>query len=107
MMPIVTFARVYAARYRISETHTLDRIDALAALDLLPSANRDEVAAVFDFLMRTRLEVQLRGVRAGHAASNDIQLARLGATQRDQLRGAFAQIAAVQKQIGYEFPEVA
>ncbi len=31
LMPIVTFARVYAARHRIAQTHTLERIDALAA----------------------------------------------------------------------------
>jgi CBS domain-containing protein len=106
IMPIVTFARVYAARHRIARSHTLERIDALAAADLLPSASRDEIAAAYDFLVRTRLQAQVASLRAGRAPTSTIQLARLGPTQRDLLRGAFAQIAAVQKQIGYEFPEV-
>ena len=106
LMPIVTFARVYAARHRIAETHTLERIDALAAADLLPSANRDELVAVFDFLVRMRLQAQLANLRAGRPPTSSVAVSRLGPTQRDLLRGAFAQIAAVQKQIGYEFPEV-
>ena len=106
LMPIVTFARVYAARHGIPRTHTLERIDALAAADLLPSANRDEIAAVYDFLVRMRLQAQLSSLRADRPPSSSVQLAHLGPTQRDLLRGAFAQIAAVQKQISYEFPEV-
>jgi hypothetical protein len=35
-----------------------------------------------------------------------VQLARLGHTQRELLRQAFTQIAALQKQVSYEFPEV-
>jgi CBS domain-containing protein len=106
LMPIVTFARVYAARHRIAQTHTLERIDALAAADLLPSANREEIVAVYDSLVRMRLQAQLSGLRAGRPPTSTVQLARLGPTQRDLLRRAFAQIADVQKQIGYEFPEV-
>ena len=106
LMPIVTFARVYAARHRIAQTHTLERIDALAAADLLPSANRDEIAAAYDFLVRMRLQAQVANLRAGRPPTSTVQLARLGPTQRDLLRGAFAQITAVQKQISYEFPEV-
>ena len=106
LMPIVTFARVYAVRHGISQTHTLERIDALAAANLLPSANRDELATVYDLLVRLRLQTQASAVRAGLPPSSSVSLARLGATQRELLRGAFAQIAAVQKQISYEFPEI-
>jgi signal-transduction protein with cAMP-binding, CBS, and nucleotidyltransferase domain/predicted metal-dependent phosphoesterase TrpH len=106
LMPIVTFARVYAARYRIPRTHTLERIDALAEAGVLPSANRDELAAVHDFLVRLRLQTQHSALRAGQPATSSVQLSRLGGTQRDLLRGAFTQIAAVQKLISYEFPEV-
>jgi signal-transduction protein with cAMP-binding, CBS, and nucleotidyltransferase domain len=60
---------------------------------------------VFDLLMRMRLQGQLAGLRAGRPPSGSVPLAGLGHTQRELLRGALAQIAAVQKQIGYEFPE--
>jgi CBS domain-containing protein len=105
-MPIVTFARVYAARHGIAQTQTLERIDALAGADLLPSADGDEISDVYDFLMRLRLQGQLAALRAGRQPSSSIQLTALGHTQRERLRQAFAEIAAVQKQISYEFPEV-
>ena len=105
LMPIVAFARVYAVRHQIIKTHTLERIDALADRDLLPSSSRDEITAVYDFLMQLRLQSQLASIRAGRPPTSSIQLSKLGHTQRELLRHAFAQISAVQKTIGYEFPE--
>jgi CBS domain-containing protein len=105
LMPIVTFARVYAARYRLGQTHTLERITALADAGLLPSSDRDELAAVYDFLVRLRLSAQWESIRAGRPPTSRISWAELGHGQREHLRQAFNQIAAVQKQIGYEFPE--
>ena len=105
LMPIVAFARVYALRHRIIQTHTLERIDALADRELLPSSSRDEIIAVYDFLMQLRLQSQLAAIRAGRSPSGSVQITKLGHTQRELLRQAFAQIAAMQKQVGYEFPE--
>ena len=105
LMPIVAFARVYAVRHAILETHTLERIDALADRDLLQSSSRQEIAAVYDFLMQLRLQSQLSEIRAGRPPRSSIQLAKLGHTQRELLKQAFAQIAAMQKKIGYDFPE--
>jgi CBS domain-containing protein len=104
LMPLVAFARVYAARHRLSQTHTLERIDALADRDLLPSADRDEIDAVYDFLMHARLQGQLGAIRAGRSPTSSVQLTKLGHTQRELLRQAFAQITALQKQVSYEFP---
>jgi CBS domain-containing protein len=106
LMPIVTFARVYAARHGLAQTHTMERVDALSAANVLPSASRDEIASAYDFLVRMRLQAQMAAIRAGQPPTSIVQLGRLGSTQRELLRGAFAQIAAVQKQISYEFPEV-
>jgi PAS domain S-box-containing protein len=105
LMPIVVFARVYAQRHGILETHTLERIDALAERDLISSSSRDEIIAVYDFLMQLRLRSQLAAIQAGRSPSGGVQLAKLGHTQKELLKQAFAQIAAVQKKIGYEFPE--
>ena len=105
LMPIVAFARVYAVRHAILETHTLERIDALADRDLLQSSSRQEIAAVYDFLMQLRLQSQLSEIRAGRPPRSSIQLAKLGHTQRELLKQAFAQIAAMQKKVGYDFPE--
>ena len=105
MMPIVAFARVQAVRHRVLGTNTLDRLDALSDREILPSASRDEITAVYGFLMQLRLQSQLAAIRAGRPPTSKVQLSKLGHTQRELLRQAFAEIAAVQHQIGYEFPE--
>ncbi len=86
-------------------TVTLERIDALADQELLPSSAREEITTVYDFLMQLRLQSQLTAIRAGRPPTGSVQLAKLGHTQRELLRLALAEIAAVQKSIGYEFPE--
>jgi CBS domain-containing protein len=106
LMPVVTFARVYAARYGLDRTHTLERIDMLAEEGHLPSANRADIADAYDFLLRLRLQTQLSAIRSGSPLTSSVVLGRLGSTQRERLRQAFTHIAAVQKQVSYEFPEV-
>jgi signal-transduction protein with cAMP-binding, CBS, and nucleotidyltransferase domain len=104
-MPIVAYARVEAQRHRITGTNTPERIDALADREVLPSSSRDEIAVVYDFLMQLRLQSQLAAIRAGRPPTSTVGLTKLGHTQRELLRQAFAQIAAVQSRIGYDFPE--
>jgi CBS domain-containing protein len=106
LQPIVAFARVYAARQRIDQTHTLGRIAALADGDLLPAGSREEISDAYDFLMGLRLASQLADATAGREGTNSVELASLTHTQRELLRQAFAQIAAVQKTAENEFPEV-
>jgi len=104
MMPIVTFARLYALRHQISQTHTLERIAALAERNLIADSSRDEIAAAYDFLMQIRLQHQLAAIQAGRPPRNSLHPAKLGHTQQELLKQAFAQIAAVQKKVGYDYP---
>ena len=104
MMPIVTFARLYALRHQISQTHTLERIAALAERNLIADSSRDEIAAAYDFLMQLRLRHQLEAIQAGRPPRNSLHPGKLGHTQQELLKQAFAQIAAVQKKIGYDYP---
>ncbi len=104
MMPIVSFARLYALNHQINQTHTLERIEALAERGLILPSSRDEIVASYDFLMQLRLQNQVAALQAGRAPTNLIHPARLGYIQQELLKQAFAQIAAVQKKISYDFP---
>ena len=106
MMPIVTFARLYALRHQISQTHTLERIAALAERNLIADSSRDEIAAAYDFLMQLRLRHQLEAIEAGRPPRNSLHPGKLGHTQQELLKQAFAQIAAVQKKVGYDYPGI-
>ena len=103
MMPMVSFARLYALRHQINQTHTLERIEALAERGVILPASRDEISAAYDFLMQLRLTNQLAALQAGRPANNLIHPSKLGYIQQELLKQAFAQIAAVQKKISYDF----
>lgn len=103
MMPMVSFARLYALRYDIHQTHTLERIEALSERNIILASSRDEIVAAYDFLMQLRLKNQVAAIQAGRAPNNVIHPGRLGYIQQELLKQAFAQIAAVQKKISYDF----
>lgn len=103
MMPIVAFARLYALHHRIDQTHTLERIDALGERNVLSPASREEIAAAYDFLMQLRLRTQVAAIQAGRTPANLVHPGRLGTIQQELLKQAFAQIAAVQKKVSYDF----
>ncbi|MBI4928682.1 MAG: cache domain-containing protein, partial [Anaerolineae bacterium] len=103
MMPMVSFARLYALRHQINPTHTLERIEALTERNIILPASRDEIIASYDFLMQLRLQNQIAAIQAGRQPSNIIHPGKLGYIQQELLKQAFAQIAAVQKKISYDF----
>lgn len=103
MMPVVSFARLYALRNQVNQTHTLDRIDVLVEKNVVLPSSRDEITASYDFLMRLRLQRQVNAILSGGVADNLIQPSRLGHIEEALLKQAFVQIAAVQKKISYDF----
>jgi CBS domain-containing protein len=98
-----SFARLYALRHQVNQTHTVERIEALTERGIILPASRDEIATAYDFLMELRLGTQLAAIQAGRPAQNVIHPGKLGHIQRELLKQAFAQIAAVQKKVSYDF----
>ncbi len=103
MAPLVNYARLYALRYQIQQTHTLERIEALCDRNLIPLASRDELIAAYDFLMQLRLQTQMESIRSGKSPHNNIHPGKIGYIQQESMKQAFAQISALQKKIGYDF----
>lgn len=103
MMPIVAFARLYALYHQVDQTHTLERIDVLGERNVILPSSRDEIVAAYDFLMQLRLQTQVAAIQAGRQLSNLIHPGKLGYIQQELMKQAFAQIAAVQKKISYDF----
>ncbi len=103
LMPIVNFARLYALRHDLAQTHTLERLTALAELGALPAASRDETAAAYGLLVRLRLRHQSDALQSGGEPDNIINARGLNQVEGTQLNQAFTQIEALQKRISQEF----
>jgi CBS domain-containing protein len=103
MMPMVSFARLYALRHRVDETHTLDRVNALVLKNILSPENREEFASVYDSLMRLRLRRQVEAIRSGQPPDNIINPRKLTQVDEILLKQAFSRITAIQKRISYDF----
>ncbi|HSM23240.1 MAG TPA: DUF294 nucleotidyltransferase-like domain-containing protein, partial [Anaerolineaceae bacterium] len=103
MAPLVGYARLYALRYQIQQTHTLERIEALSERNLILPASRDEMTTAYDFLMQLRLQTQIEAIQLGMSPHNNIHPGKIGYIQQESMKQAFAQISAVQKKIGYDF----
>jgi PAS domain S-box-containing protein len=103
MMPMVSFARLYALQHQINQTHTLERIEALTERNVILPSSRDEITTAYDFLMQLRLQNQLAAIQVGQSPQNIIHPGKLGYIQQELLKQAFAQIAAVQKKVSYDF----
>jgi PAS domain S-box-containing protein len=103
MMPIVSFARLYALRHGLVETNTRDRLNALVERGELRESTRDEIVIAYDVLMRLRLRQQVTALQAGQTPDNFINHRRLGHIEEALLKQSFVQIDAVQKKISYDF----
>jgi PAS domain S-box-containing protein len=103
MMPIVCFARLYALRHQIVQTHTLERIETLRERNIILPSSRDDIVESYDLLMKLRLQSQIAAAQAGLPVTNIIHPGKLGNVQREILKQAFTQVSAIQKKISYDF----
>jgi PAS domain S-box-containing protein len=103
LMPLTGMARLYALRHELDETHTIDRLEALAKRALISESNLREIVVAYELLLRLRLVHQAECLREGHPLDNTIDGRRLTRLEQTQLDQAFHRIAAVQKNVSYDF----
>ncbi len=104
LSPIVGFARLYALRHRLPLTHTLDRLDAMAQTGVLSEAAHKDTRAAWELLTRLQFSQQAAGVRRDRGSGGIVGYATLTQSDAALLNHAFAQISAIQKRIGHDFP---
>ncbi len=97
MQLLVDFARVYALKYGIEDTNTLDRLEKLRQLGVLEQQDHDELVHAYSYMMLIRLSHQAE-ILAGEegVADNLIQPKRLTYIDRQSLKEAFKRIKTAQ-----------
>lgn len=103
MMPIVSFARLYALKHQINQTHTLERIEELAERNIILPSSREDITAAYEIILRLRLESQLAASQSGEPSQNSIHPGKLGYSQQELLKQSFTQVSAIQKKVSYDF----
>jgi len=103
MMPVVNFARLYAFKNGIPETHTLDRLRALLDIGMIKESLFEEAGQVYDQLMGLRLAHQARCAEKGRPPDNELETAELTQLEETLLRQAFSQMGNLQKKISFDF----
>jgi CBS domain-containing protein len=86
--PIVHGTRALALEYRLAELGTVERLQALASLQILPAALARDLVETLRMLMTLKLRNNLRQRALGQAISNLVELSSLGTLERDQLTDA-------------------
>jgi CBS domain-containing protein len=104
MMPIVDFARVYAIKYNISETNTLDRLNQLRAKEVLSQQVFEEIEKAYSFLLQLRFTRQVTAFADRHAKpDNFINPKRLTRIEQTTLKEIFKRIEKLQAKMGFDF----
>ncbi|EKD96708.1 MAG: hypothetical protein ACD_23C01322G0002 [uncultured bacterium] len=86
--PIVHGARALALEYRLEALGTVDRLQILASLQILPATLVRDLVETLHMLMTLKLRNNLRQRALGQAISNLVELSSLGTLERDQLTDA-------------------
>jgi predicted metal-dependent phosphoesterase TrpH/PAS domain-containing protein len=103
MMPIVSFARLYALKNGLTPSGTKDRLAAFRDIGgILPSRYHNIVTA-FEVLMRLRLRHQSDTIRRGIEADNLIEPSWLGHIDGAILKECFNEIDSLQERIQRDF----
>lgn len=95
--------KALAVEARNLEGSTHDRMERLAAADVLKPPMAANLLASFDFLVRMRLRTQVEAVRAGRAPDNYLALAQLNVIEQGELKLALEEVGKFQQFIKHHF----
>ncbi len=103
LMPIVNFARLYALKYRIDSTNTLDRLAELRDHGVLKRESYEQMVPDYGTLMRIRLQRQAEAIEENRKPSNLILPQELTSAEEARLKRLFAVTEELRRKISYDF----
>ena len=103
VFPIVHGVRSLALEYRLPQTNTIDRINALNQRNLFQASFSAEVIGAFTYLSTLRAEAGLRKTAQGLPQDNYMNPMDLNKLERELLRDSFKIVNEFKKFITYHF----
>jgi PAS domain S-box-containing protein len=99
--PIETFARLYALKHNLAETGTLERIQKLQTLGVIPTPTGLEMSYALNYLWQMRFYHQLASDDG--LIHDELDLESLTDIERQNLQNVLASILAFQTRLSYDF----
>ena len=103
IFPIVQGVRSLALEYRITETNTLGRIQALSGRGPFGENFTADLIEAFDFMVMLRLRGQFSALERGESYGNTIVVDRLGSFERNLLRDSLKIVRQFKSDIAHHF----
>lgn len=103
LIPIVSFARIYAIKYQLKSQNTLERLNELSKKKLISDETFNEISYVYDYLMRLRIQHQQKLIDDKKTPNNNIDPKELTNTNRTTLKKVFNQIQSFQNKLKIDF----
>lgn len=94
--PLVDIVRLFALERGVSETSTLERIEALRTKHTIVAEYADELKNAFEFIMLLRIHNQFGQIEAGRIPDNFINPAKLSNLEKRTIRESFGLISKLQ-----------
>ena len=96
LAPITDFVRLFSLEKGISETSTIERLDALRPVHSIAREYAEDIRQSFEFLMHVRIQHQFEQMQAGQSPDNFINPNKLSNLERQSAKEAFSLISEIQ-----------
>jgi CBS domain-containing protein len=108
MTPIVDFARVYALKYSVEETNTMERLEQLRIKKVLTPQEYEELEKAYSFLMQLRFVRQITAVMDDNSQpDNYINPKKLTHIEQTTLKEIFKRVEKFQAKMNFDFIGIA
>ncbi len=101
VVPVVDLARIYSLQGQFTKANTRARLKAAEAGGVLSPAGARDLLDAYDLIAETRLEHQVRQIKAAKDPDNYLPPSDLSDFERSHLRDAFVVVKTMQSAVGH------
>jgi PAS domain S-box-containing protein len=99
LSPLTGFIRTYALHNRVAESNSIQRLDKLLRLNVIPESECQELENMYCLLMEIRFRSQVNAILANRAPDNTVGQHELIAIEQTMVQKAFSEIKRYQEMI--------
>ncbi len=103
LMPVVSFARVYALKYKVNDTNTSRRLKGIAGSGKINKPFIQEIINAYEYLMFLRFRYQTASLLSKDNPDNQLPLDKLTNIEKATVKAALQEISELHTQLGFDF----